>query len=113
MLLLHLNRHPVQIQQTYVGNDTKNYPHVYTPDVLYSPWLALAIVVTFLPVVSFLIFSVSAFMRWRRERPMQSTDRGGVKSFLIGSRRSPEGRAEFFNSFCYCASRHSVFRKHS
>src|SRR3984957_5741138 len=101
MLPLHLNRHPVQLM------------YIPSPTVLYYPWLAGDLVGTFVPFLSFLILSVSACIRWRNNRRTRPTDRGGVISFLIGTRRSPEGRAVFFKGFRDCVFSHSIFRKHS
>src|SRR5271170_2134183 len=101
MLPLHLNRHPGQFR------------YLHSPFTLFDPWLALVIAVTFVPFLSFLILSVSACIRWRNNRRTRPTGRGGVISFIIGTRRSPEGRAEFFKGFRDCVFNHSIFRKHS
>jgi len=105
MLPLHPNRHPVQLL------------YIPSPSALFYPWLALDLVVTFVPLLSFLILFLSACIRWRNNRRNNWRTRptfwGGVISFLIGTRRSPEGRAEFFKDFKDCIFSHSIFRKHS
>src|ERR1700722_2479994 len=94
--------------QTFVSTSV-----VGTPTALGIPWLAVQVIVTWLPLLSFVILSVSAFIKWWNDRRTRSTDRGGVISFLIGSRRSPEGRAEFLEGFRDYTFSHTTFRKHS
>src|ERR1700722_1740753 len=106
MVLSKLNRHSV------LNYDWWNFNNLYVPFIMFDSWFGLNIAATFLPVLSFIIFSVSALCGWWNKSSIPS-DRRGVVSFLFGSRRSPEGRAEFFKDFCDCASRHSVFRRHS
>jgi len=85
------------------------------PFILFNPWLGVALVVSFAPVLFYLLLSVLAcFKRVRRgNKKPPSTGGRGFLSFFIGTHRMPAERDDFFNDFCGCAFKHTVFRKHS